>query len=149
MKSLLTIAEIQPYHTEFVGEVIKNRWNVSKERAKRFVNEYLTKRNDSNCYVAEYNHIPVGMGTFHVNNDIGIDLHPWFIGLWVHPMNRGNGIGYEISLARFDWARMLGYKTVYLDTISAEGYHEKFGWENTGLIGFYGDTPTVVMKYDL
>ncbi len=146
MKSLLTIAEIQPYHTEFVGEVIKNRWNVSKERAKRFVNEYLTKRNDSNCYVAEYNHIPVGMGTFHVNNDIGIDLHPWFIGLWVHPMNRGNGIGYEISLARFDWARMLGYKTVYLDTISAEGYHEKFGWEN---IGFYGDTPTVVMKYDL
>jgi GNAT superfamily N-acetyltransferase len=143
------VIEIKSSHSEFVSDVIKKRWNVSKERALRFVDEYLSGINNSKCFVAECNHIPVGMGTFHINNDVDIDLHPWCIGLWVNPQYRGNGIGHRLTLKRFAWARKLGYKKIYLDTVSAEGYHEKFGWKNTGLIGWYDNTPTIIMEHNL
>jgi GNAT superfamily N-acetyltransferase len=101
------------------------------------------------CFVAEYDGIPVGMGAFQIDNDVNIDLHPWCLGLWVRPEYRGNNIGRKLSLKRFAWARKLGYKKIYLDTVNAEGYHKKFGWKNTGLVGYYQGTPTIIMEYDL
>ena len=89
------------------------------------------------------------MGTFHISNDVGVDLHPWCIGLWVEPEKRGNGIGYQITQKRFDWARTLGYKKIYLDTVNADGYHLKFGWRYTGIVGDYHGEPTIVMEHDL
>lgn len=149
MNNLLRIVEIQPHHSDFVSDVIKRRWDVTEKKALDFVEQYLTKQNTSNCFVAEYDKMPVGMGTFHVNNDIGIDLHPWCIGLWVRPDYRGNGIGYKLTLRRFSWARQLGYKKIYLDTVNAQKYHSRFGWKTTGLMGMYDGTPTEVMEYDL
>jgi GNAT superfamily N-acetyltransferase len=149
MKGYAKILEIQKKHSDFVSVVIQDRWDVSEERALQFVDEYLFKKNNSNCFIAEYNDIPIGMGTFHINNDIGIDLHPWCIGLWVNPKHRGHSIGYKLSLKRFSLARELGYNKIYLDTINAEKYHEKYGWKNTGLIGWYQNEPTTVMEYDL
>lgn len=148
-KKVFRIVEIQPKHSEFVSETIVQRWDVTKKRALTFVDEYLTKENNSNCFVAERLGVPIGMGTFHINNDIGVDLHPWCIGLWVVPKFRGNGLGNKLTLKRFAWARNLGYDKIYLDTISAEGYHVKFGWRHTGIMGMYGNEPTIVMEHNL
>lgn len=149
MKKEFSIVNIKPEHFEFVSNTIKRRWEITQNEAESFTNLYLKRKNNNTCYVAEYKGVPIGMGTFHINNDIGIDLHPWCIGLWVNPQYRGNGIGYNLSLRRFSLARQLGYKKIYLDTVNAEGYHKKFGWKNTGIIGMYKNLPTIVMEYNL
>jgi len=145
----IKILEIKPDHFNFVSDTIERRWKVSKEQSDRYVNRYLKKQNTENCFVAICKDSPIGMGTFHINNDVGIDLHPWCIGLWVDPKFRGRGIGYQLTLRRFSWARTLGYEKIYLDTVNAENYHKKFGWKLTGLIGLNGDFPTTIMEYDL
>ncbi len=124
MNSYARIFEIKEKHSEFVSQVIQDRWNISEKKALQLVDGYLSNTNNSACFVAEHNGLPIGMGTFHVNNDVKIDLHPWCIGLWVKPKHRGHGIGYKISLKRFSLARKLGYEKIYLDTVNAEEYHK-------------------------
>ncbi len=146
---MIRIVEIKDLYTSFVAKTIIRRWDVTEKQAWNYIYDYILKKNNSNCFVSVDGKVPVGMGTFHVNNDIGVDLHPWCIGLWVKPNYRGNGIGIRITLKRFDWARKLGYKKIYLDTINAEKYHLKFGWKNTNIIGYYKNEPTMVMEHYL
>ena len=147
--SLLSVVEIQPHHSNFVSNIIEDRWEVTKEESLSFVRRYLTKRNSANCFVAVYDDMPIGMEAFNVSNDIGVDLHPWCIGLWVNPKYRGYGIGNKLTLRIFNWAKKMGYEKIYLDTVSAEPYHLKFGWRRSGIIGMHRGVPTVVMEHDL
>ena len=149
MKKELEIFEIQPKHFDFISNTIKLRWNVIEKESKNFTDSYLNKRNNNNCFVAEWNGDCVGMGTFHTNNDIGVDLHPWCIGLWVHPDYRGHGIGYKLTLRRFSWARQLGYKKIYLDTVNAMKYHSRFGWKKIDQIVSTNYGKTTIMEYNL
>jgi GNAT superfamily N-acetyltransferase len=143
------VVEIQSHNSDFVFDTIKRRWEVSEEESLSFVERYLTKRNNANCFVSIYDDVPMGMEAFNINNDIGVDLHPWCVGLWVHPKYRGRGVGNKLTLHIFNWAKKLGYEKIYLDTVGAELYHLKFGWKKTGIIGMYRNEPTVVMEHDL
>lgn len=143
------VVEINCNCINYVSNVIHRRWNVSINTALKFTDNYVRNVNDSNCYVAFANNIPIGMGVFQLDNDVDIDISPWCIGLWVEPEYRGNGLGYKITQRRFRWARKLGYKNIYLDTEKAEKYHEKFGWKKTGDICYRKNIPTVIMIHKL
>jgi len=145
----MKIVEIEPKYADYVKNIIRIRWENEKDEYVHEVDDYLNPKKLSKCFVAVENDKSIGMYAFHISNDIGVDLHPWCIGLWVEPDKRGKGIGYKLSLRIFSWARMLGYKKIYLDTINAENYHLKFGWKNTGIMGNSHGEKTIVMEYDL
>lgn len=140
---------MKPEHADYVNSIIHKRWEIYEGEYSHIVPGYLSKKNESKCFVAIKNKKPIGMGAFHVSNDVGVDLHPWCAGLWVEPKYRGNGIGHKLTLKRFAWARKLGYKVIYLDTVDAEEYHLKFGWRYTGITGLFHDEPTIIMEHDL
>lgn len=58
------------------------------------------------------------------------------------------------SQKRFEYAKNLGYKEIYLDTLSAKDYHLKFGWEVIDTLTYdikdndY-NKPLYIMKYNL
>ena len=143
------IVEIKPKYADYVSNIISIRWEIYKGEYAHIVPCYLSKKKESKCFVAVENGKPIGMGAFHINNDVEVDLHPWCAGLWVEPEKRGNGIGHRFTLKRFAWARKLGYKVIYLDTVDAEEYHLKFGWRYTGIIGLFHGEPTTIMEHDL
>ena len=143
------IVEIKPKYADYVSDIISRRWEIYKGEYAHIVPGYLSKKKESKCFVAVADGIPIGMGAFHISNDVGVDLHPWCAGLWVEPEYRGNGIGHKLTLKRFAWARKLGYKIIYLDTIDAEEYHLKFGWKYTGIIGTFHGEPTTIMEHKL
>ena len=145
----MKIVEIESEYADYVRNIIRIRWELVENEYSHIVDNYFSRVDSSKCFVAVEGKTPIGMGTFHISNDVGVDLHPWCIGLWVEPEKRGHGIGYKLTLKRFDWARKLGYKKIYLDTVEAEPYHLKFGWKRTGIIGTYHGEPTIVMEHDL
>lgn len=142
------IVEFTEDHYDYVFNCIKDRWNLSNRSATKYINDYLHEVN-CKCFVALVKNMPVGMGVFAVNNDVGVDVSPWVMGLWVDPEYRGHGIGSKITKARFKYAKELGYNRMYLDTQSAKDYHLKFGWIDTGIIGRYQGEPSIIMIHGL
>lgn len=143
------ITEFEDKYSEYVLNRIRDSWNVSDTRANRYLISYILNKDFSKCFVAVVDGEPVGTGMFSIQNDIGVDLTPWVMGLWVEPEYRGNGIGQKLSKARFKYARSLGYNHIYLDTASASEYHKKFGWIDTGIVAKYQGMETIVMIHGL
>ena len=146
---MIEVVEIREQDVNFVRRILERRWHVSQIQSYWFVKNYLCKKSNCNCWVALKGKARAGMGAFHVDNDIGVDLHPWCIGLWVNERYRGDNIGWLITEKRFEWARSLGYDKIYLDTVNAENYHKKFGCERTGITAKNQGLKTIVMEHDL
>lgn len=145
------IVEISSKYVDYVSNIIKSRWKVDDTECLSYVNSYLLKKNGDNCFVATEDELPIGVGVFNVDNDVGVDVHPWCGLLWVEPEYRGSGVGYQLTLKRFEWARKLGYKKIYLcfDESNIESYHIKHGWKRTGTTGIWHGIPEIIMEHEL
>jgi len=130
---------------EFVIKTIQHRWSVDEEYAKTEIKRYMTHFEDSKCFVGLLNGEPIATGVFDTcNEDVDKTLNPWNLLLWVEPEHRGYGYGKLLTQARFDYAKQIGYNTIYLDTIDMEVYHLKYGWETIKKID-----NKIIMKYTL
>ena len=109
----MRIEEVSQKYYDYVFDIIKQRWKIGDEECENYLKSYLSKRNGDNCFIAldNYND-PVGVGVFNADNDVGVDLHPWCGLLWVEPDKRGSGIGYQLTLKRFERARIVTGKQI-------------------------------------
>lgn len=76
------------------------------------------------------------IGTYALlRNDINSrqDLCPWLACLFVDEEHRGNEIGSKLLEHGLNEAAIKGYNTLYLTT-DLEGYYEKYGWKNSGVV---------------
>ena len=90
------------------------------------------------------------IGTYALlRNDLNSrqDLFPWFACLYVHPDQRGEGLGSILLDHALREAHNKGYDSLYLTT-DLEGYYEKYGWtHSTEAIGLSGDSMKVYQKH--
>ena len=75
----MKIVEIEPEYADYVRNIIRIRWELVENEYSHIVDNYLFRRDSSKCFVAVEGKKPIGMGTFHISNDIGVNLHPWLI----------------------------------------------------------------------
>jgi len=80
--------------------------------------------------------------------DIDSKISPWNTLLWVEPNYRGKGYGEMLTKKRFEYAKKLGYKTIYLDTTDAIEYHKRRGWNFVKHIKWNGEDDNI-MKIDI
>ncbi|WP_327205524.1 GNAT family N-acetyltransferase [Rossellomorea vietnamensis] len=89
------------------------------------------------------------IGTYALlRNDLNSrqDLYPWLACLYVHPDQRGDGLGSVLLDHALREAHKKGYNCLYLTT-DLEGYYEKYGWtHSTEAVGPGGDSMKVYQK---
>lgn len=144
----MDIIELKYEYVEYVSEIIMKRWNQSKESALEEIQRWINHEDDSICFVGIIDKKPMATGVFDTISDVDFSIPCWNTLLWVEPENRGNDYGRLLTQKRFDHAKKLGYKTVYLDTVNAKNYHLKFGWIILREFDKEGEHYTI-MKHDL
>jgi len=124
-----TIQAIE-FYRGYVISIILKRWGISLEEANSEFDRWLIHDKDSICFIALDGDKPIGTGVFDtVRDEDGMDISPYNTLLWIEPEYRGNGYGRIMSKLRFDWALSKGYQIIYLDTLDAAKYHDKYGWK--------------------
>ena len=151
----MKIIPLSEKYRSFLSSILSERWELDDPATKpneadNYIDRWLSNVDNSICYIGLVDDKPIGYAVFDTYNELCESLTPWCLSLWVHEDFRGNGYGYLFSQKRFEYAKNLGYKEIYLDTLSAKDYHLKFGWEviDTYDIKDY-NKPLFIMKYKL
>jgi GNAT superfamily N-acetyltransferase len=77
--------------------------------------------------------------------DIRLELTPWLAQLYVHPPERGRGIGSTLVRAAFARCRELGFANLYLYTSGAlPSFYERIGWTSREIVHYKGKERTVM-----
>jgi GNAT superfamily N-acetyltransferase len=76
------------------------------------------------------------------------ELSPWVAGVFVAPVQRGNGIASALVRHAVQQAAMMGIARLYLYTEAARGLYEKLGWHAIAEDHYEGQTVTI-MAIDL
>ncbi len=139
----IKIEKLTHMYINYVSSIMKERWQVDDEYSLSEIRRYLNNESDSVCYVLIIDDKPIGCGLFDTINEIDRTISPWNLLLWVEPEYRGNGYGLMLTEKRFEYAKLLGYKTIFLDTVFAKEYHLKMGWTVVKEID-----NKIIMKYD-
>jgi len=96
-------------------------------------------------YVAELNNTIVGGAGIYPSDGLPTDVCE-LVKMYLRPAARGHGLGRELIAKCIAYARAVGYKQIYLETMpelkQALKVYEKFGWKylegpmgNTGHFG--------------
>ncbi|KKQ36023.1 MAG: N-acetyltransferase GCN5 [Candidatus Nomurabacteria bacterium GW2011_GWB1_37_5] len=125
-----------------------DRWEVSEEKAMKEIIRWMSKNDDSVCFVGIVNNIPIAIGVFDVQSNADKSLGPWNRQLYIEPAYRGENYGLELTQQRFIWAKEKGYKEVYLSTETVKRYHMKHGWQIVRE-EIKPDKIITIMRYDL
>ncbi len=75
------------------------------------------------------------------------DLSPWLANIYIHPLQRGKGLGKKVVLHVMNEARQRGLTTIYLFTEDQQAFYEKLGWELHHR-EFYENYWVAVMQYE-
>ncbi len=75
------------------------------------------------------------------------DLSPWLANIYIHPLQRGKGLGKQVVLHVMNEARQRGLTTIYLFTEDQQAFYEKLGWELHHR-EFYENHWVAVMQYE-
>lgn len=59
------------------------------------------------------------------------DLWPWLAALYIDESQRGKGLGGKLQAHVIDYAKLHGFKTLYLYS-ACKDYYERFGWHYIG-----------------
>ena len=133
----------------FISAVMMRRWDMAREPAVADSRKYVDRQEGKAAFVARLRGRVVGCGLFDPrNDDVSCQFSPWLMLLWVEPRYRNRGIGWQLSLARFEFARRAGYTAVYLDTEASEPYHLRRGWTRIGSADWHGE-PVSLLRYEL
>ncbi len=57
------------------------------------------------------------------------ELSPWLANIYIHPLQRGKGLGKQVVQQVMAEARQRGLRTLYLFTEDQQAFYEKLGWE--------------------
>lgn len=74
-------------------------------------------------------------------------LSPWLANIYIHPLQRGKGLGKQVVQQVMAEARQRGLRTLYLFTEDQQTFYEKLGWELHHR-EFYENHWVAVMQYD-
>ncbi len=144
----MEIIELNSEYINYAVGIVMNRWDESKDGALKEVNRWLNNEGNSICFIGIINGKPIATGVFETYSTVDESIPCWNTLLWVETEYRGNGYGILMSEKRFEYAKKLGHKTVYLDTVNAKNYHLKFGWEIIREFDKNSEHYTI-MKYNL
>ncbi len=75
------------------------------------------------------------------------DLSPWLANIYIHPLQRGKGLGKKVVQHVMNEARQRDLTTLYLFTEDQQAFYEKLGWELHHR-EFYENHWVAVMQYD-
>ena len=75
------------------------------------------------------------------------DLSPWLANIYIHPLQRGKGLGKQVVLHVMAEARQRELRKLYLFTEDQQAFYEKLGWELHHR-EFYENHWVAVMQYD-
>ena len=73
-------------------------------------------------------------------------LSPWLANIYIHPLQRGKGLGKKMVQHVMNEARQRGLKTIYLFTEDQQAFYQKLGWELHHR-EFYENHWVAVMQY--
>jgi N-acetylglutamate synthase-like GNAT family acetyltransferase len=74
-------------------------------------------------------------------------LSPWLANIYIHPLQRGKGLGKQVVLHVMAEARQRELSKLYLFTEDQQAFYEKLGWELHHR-EFYENHWVAVMQYD-
>jgi len=69
---------------------------------------------------------------------------PWLAGIVVAPEYRRRGVGAALTEHAVSEARALGFRTLYLYTLSTEQYYARLGWQQIERSNYLGATATIM-----
>jgi GNAT superfamily N-acetyltransferase len=145
----MKIEKISKKYLDYVVSIIQKRWGYSHKSAVEQANYWLKNTNYSICFVGIIKGEPMATAVFDKHQeDVDPNLSPWNTLLFVEPRYRGKGYGQKLTRKRFEYAKKLGYKRVYLDTTDSFWYHKKMGWKIVKKINYKGEKDSI-MKFDL
>lgn len=73
------------------------------------------------------------------------ELHPWLAQLFVHPAERGRGIGSSLVQAAVARSKELGFHALYLYTSGTLlSFYERLGWVVREIVPYKGKERTVM-----
>ncbi len=74
-------------------------------------------------------------------------LSPWLANIYIHPLQRGKGLGKQVVKHVMAEARQRELRKLYLFTEDQQAFYEKLGWELHHR-EFYENHWVAVMQYD-
>lgn len=75
------------------------------------------------------------------------DLSPWLANIYIHPLQRGKGLGKQVVKQVMAEAHQRELRKLYLFTEDQQAFYEKLGWELHHR-EFYENHWVAVMQYD-
>ena len=104
-------------------------------------------------YVAELDHTIVGGAGIYPSNGLPPNVCE-LVKMYLRPAARGLGVGRQLIAKSIEFARSVGYKQIYLETMpelkQAMKVYEKFGWKYLngpmGNTGHFGCDKWMLMK---
>ncbi len=115
---------------KFCVDYVKTEWGISLEEAEELVSPCLSD-NEKLPFglIALVNETPIGL-LFAVerSDDVSVKYGPWLVALYVKEEFRKQGIGSALVKRACDELKKRKYKTVYIDTVSAQNFYKKLGW---------------------
>jgi N-acetylglutamate synthase-like GNAT family acetyltransferase len=75
------------------------------------------------------------------------DLSPWLANIYIHPLQRGKGLGKQMVLHVMNEARQRGLSKLYLFTEDQQAFYQKLGWDLHHR-EFYENHWVAVMQYE-
>ena len=133
----------------YIAGVMAQRWSLSQQEAVADSRKYIEKADGRAAFIAHLRGKPIGCGLYDPRNDeVSRAYGPWLLLLWVEPPHRRRGVGWRLSLARFQLARQNGIKAVFLDTADAKQYHINRGWVEV-TTAMYHRVVVSILRYDI
>jgi predicted N-acetyltransferase YhbS len=137
-----------PDDVPYIAGVMAQRWNLQQQEAVSDSRKYVAKADGRAAFIARLRGKPIGCGLYDPRNDeVSTSYGPWLLLLWVEPSYRRRGVGWRLSLARFQFARQSGVNAVFLDTSNAKRYHLNRGWVEVATASYHGE-PVSILRYD-
>ncbi len=110
----------------------------SEEEILEFVSHAVCKGRVPQSFVCYKDNVAVGSFQFGLTEPYTRpDLSPWLMNVFVKEEYRGQGAGRAMMESVKGFAKEIGLNKIYLFT-PHEGFYEKFGWEKTDRVTFYG-----------
>ena len=145
--------ENNPIFIPIIAKWLYDQWgwkhpDGSIDRAKRNLSCPPDSMGLPIAFVAVDDDTPIGVARLKMHDmDARKDLSPWLASVFVHPGQRGLGIGTALCTRVVSEAGMMGFTKLYLFTPDRESFYVRQGWQTIER-AIYRDEEVVIMKIE-